>query len=98
MPSSTACAGSFGVVRILPTLICPDDSSMSTRSVNVPPISTPSRADMARSVLLWSDDAVTGGPELEHEQRVELLAMIANAALMLREQTFDRLGTEKSLL
>ena len=50
MPCSTACAGSFGVVRILPTRAAPVVSSITTRSVKVPPMSTPSRAATAPSL------------------------------------------------
>ena len=42
-PCSTAWAGSLGVVRSLPTLTAPVASSTSTRSVKVPPMSTPMR-------------------------------------------------------
>ena len=42
-PSSTACDGSFGVVRSLPTRTAPVVSSTQTRSVKVPPMSTPIR-------------------------------------------------------
>src|SRR5260370_12974642 len=38
---STACDGSRGVVSVLPTMKLPVTSSNTTRSVNVPPISTP---------------------------------------------------------
>ena len=39
--------GSFGVVRTLPTRTAPVVSSTTTRSVNVPPMSTPRRAGMS---------------------------------------------------
>ena len=42
-PSSTACDGSLGVVRSLPTRTAPVVSSTQTRSVKVPPMSTPMR-------------------------------------------------------
>jgi hypothetical protein len=45
--ASTPAAGSFGVVRTLPTRAVPVASSMTTRSVKVPPMSTPRRASMA---------------------------------------------------
>src|SRR5262245_26925735 len=50
IPCSTACAGSFGVVRILPTRAAPVVSSITTRSVKVPPMSTPSRDATALSL------------------------------------------------
>src|SRR6266540_1757472 len=43
---STPWAGSFEVVRTLPTRTAPVVSSTTTRSVNVPPMSTPRRASM----------------------------------------------------
>src|SRR5262249_34168595 len=42
-PCSTACEGSLGVVRSLPTWTAPVASSTQTRSVKVPPMSTPMR-------------------------------------------------------
>src|SRR6476660_10494665 len=42
-PSSTAWDGSLGVVRSLPTRTAPVASSTQTRSVKVPPMSTPMR-------------------------------------------------------
>src|SRR5207244_9343566 len=46
-PSSTPWAGSFAVVSTLPTRRAPVVSSTTTRSVNVPPMSTPTREDMS---------------------------------------------------
>ncbi len=43
IPSSTASDGSRGVVRHLPVMISPVSSFSKTKSVNVPPISHPSR-------------------------------------------------------
>src|SRR4029450_4275069 len=57
MPCSTACAGSFGVVRILPTRAAPVVSSITTRSVKVPPMSTPSRDATALSLHRRRDTA-----------------------------------------
>ena len=44
-PCRTARAGSCGVVRVLWVRMAPDCSSISTKSVNVPPMSKPNRSE-----------------------------------------------------
>src|SRR6266545_4614137 len=63
-PCSTAWAGSLGVVRSLPTRTAPVTSSTSTRSVKVPPMSTPMREPPDRVALL--EGKCTGSQRCRH--------------------------------
>src|SRR5262245_38104614 len=77
MPCSTACAGSFVVVRILPTRATPVASSTTTRSVKVPPMSTPSRDATALS-LHWRRDS----PGKMRKQGESMMRLVASVIVM----------------
>src|SRR5262245_18038419 len=80
MPCSTACAGSFGVVRILPTRAAPVASSITTRSVKVPPMSTPSRDATALSLHRRRD--TVGKMRYEGERMMRFPAAVLVAGLL----------------